>query len=31
MMERADVMMSTELVAGNYDVTASVQVKFRII
>jgi hypothetical protein len=31
MMERADVMMSTELVAGNYDVTASVQVKFRIV
>jgi len=31
MIERAGAMMPTEFVAGNYDVTASVQVKFRII
>lgn len=31
MIERADAMMSTELVAGNYDVTANVEVKFRIV
>ena len=30
-IEMADAMMSTELVAGNYDVTASVMVKFRIV
>ena len=31
MIERADAMMPTEFVAGDYDVTASVQVKFKII
>lgn len=31
MVERADAMMSTEFVAGDYDVTANVQVKFKII
>ena len=31
MIERADAMMPTEFVAGDYDVTASVQVKFRIV
>ena len=31
MIERADAMMPTEFVAGDYDVTANVQVKFKII
>lgn len=31
MIERADAMMSTELVAGNYYITANVEVKFRIV